>query len=163
MKKLGKIILFGIGGIILLVLIFGGGSNKENKQSGSLENSSASTKTELMSGNNPNVKRLNFATADYVGQSFDLYAMATVSDYYNYGFDNEDKYYSFVVWDSSVDSQYEGSYAYIDKNDENLKGKELFDLLLDDSKFLELKVSIPTEKYSQGSNAFLEIEGWEEI
>lgn len=152
-----------MGGIILLTLIFGGGSNKEDKQGGTTSSSTTSTKTELMEQNDPNVKRLNFATADYVGQSFELYAMATVTDYYNYEFDNENKYYSFKIWDSSVDGQYEGTYAYIDKNDENLKGKELFDLLLDDSKFLKLKVSIPTEKYTQGSNAFLEIESWEEM
>lgn len=54
-------------------------------------------------------------------------------------------------------------YAYIDKTNPETKAQELFDLALDEKVFLKVNVSIPSEKYQEGSNSFLEIESWEEL
>lgn len=162
MKKFLKIALIGFIGFVVLVVVFGSKSSG-NKQSGGSVSESTTSKSQLMEQNNPNIKKLNFATADYVGKEFDLYVMAGPADYYNYGFRNENKYYSFVIWDNSVDGQYSGTYAYLDKTNKELKGEELLNLLLKESKFLKVHVAIPVENYQEGSNSFLVIKSWQEI
>lgn len=162
MKKFIKIALIGFIGLVVLVIIFGSKSNG-NKQGGGSVSEATTSKSQLMEQNNPNIKKLNFATADYVGKEFDLYVMANVADYYNYGFRNENKYYSFVIWDNSVDGQYNGAYAYLDKTNKELKGGDLLNLLLQGSKFIKVHVSVPVENYQEGSNSFLEIKSWQEI
>jgi len=119
------------------------------------------TVSKLLAENDPNVKRLSFTGVDYVGKTFTLYVMAKIDDYYNYGFDDETRYYSLKLWDSSVSSSYEGVYAYIDKKDPIKKAGELVDVLLQDDVLLKAEVSIPSQKYEADSNAFLQIEEWE--
>ena len=114
-----------------------------------------------MSKNEPNIKKLNFTTPDYIGKTFTYYAMASVSDYYNYGFRDEMKYYSIRLWDNSVKGEHDGIYAYVNKNQPEKKAKELMDILLKDEAFIKVEVSIPVEKYQEDSNAFLEINNWE--
>lgn len=179
MSKLGKYAIIGFIVIVVMAAALVGsydGSNhnqtgisKDNQKTyeepltSPTPESNRVTKADLMAKNNPTIKRLNFATADYVGKSFPLYVMATVSDYYNYGFRDETKYYSLTVWDVSVDSEYDGTYAYIDKTKPGLQSEELLNKLLNDNLFLKVDVSIPAEKYTTGGNSFLEINNWEEL
>ena len=65
--------------------------------------------------NLPSLKKVRFATDDYVGEKFDYYVLAEISDYYNYGFRDESKYYSISISDESIADDYENTYAYIDK------------------------------------------------
>jgi hypothetical protein len=122
---------------------------------------SGPTHDDLMSGNNPDVKHLTMLTADYVGKSFTIYVNAETENYYNYGFDNEKAYYSLKLWDSSVTGDYDGVYGYIDRNNPN--SKILVEKLLNGATFLKINASIPSAKYEQGSNSFLQINSWEEV
>ncbi|MCL4418066.1 MAG: hypothetical protein M1365_15505 [Actinobacteria bacterium] len=115
------------------------------------------SKNGLMKQNSPDIKHLKTFTSDYVGKSFVLYANAKTGSYYNYGFDDENSYYSLELWDNSV-SSYDSVYAYINKTPEN---KVLAEKILNNSGFFKFNVSIPTGKYRQGSNAFLQIDSWE--
>ena len=159
----GKKVLLIFVGVMLLLIFFGSGKEKKYSTINNQESSGQQkvTKTELLNSNEPNIKRFNFATDDYVGQSFSLYVMANVADYYNYGFSDESRYYSIRIWDNSVDGEYEGAYAYIDKTKSERKAKELLDNVLENPIFTKVTVSIPVEKYSEGGNAFFEIESWE--
>lgn len=173
MHKILKIV--GIGAILLIIFFFGMwvGENETNNTSNPIQTNQtvpdskpkteSVTAGELMQKNDPDVKRLSFATADYVGKSFTLYVIGEVADYYNFGFRNEVKYYSFRLCDSSVTNKVDCVYAYIDKSNPEVKAKELFDILLKEQTFLKLDVSIPTEKYQEHSNSFLEIKNWEVI
>jgi len=164
MKKILKWGLIGTIGLIVLIALLGSGEKTyEDSSDSSATATNRVTKSDLMAKNEPTIKKLNFATADYIGQSFTLYAMATASDYYNYGFTDEMKYYSLKVWDTSVSGEYEGTYAYIDKTNPELKAEELLNKLLEDDLFLKVEVSIPQEKYRESSNSFLEINSWEEV
>ena len=87
--------------------------------------------------------------------------MLDVSDYYNYEFNNEEKYYSFSLVDTSMKDSWESSYAFIDKTDESLRASELFDKALEGEILVKLHLSIPVEKYTEGSNAYFEIMSWE--
>lgn len=136
---------------------------EENSKSDNEPETERITVSDLMQKNDPNIKRLVFATADYVGKSFTLYAIGEIADYYNYGFRNEMKYYSFQLCDLSVTNNMDCVYAYIDKTNPETKAKELFDILLKESTFLKVDVGIPVEKYQEHSNSFLEITNWEEI
>lgn len=116
-----------------------------------------------MNQNNPSIKKFSIATADYVGQSFTLYGGLETTDYYNYGFSDENTYYSLRLWDTSVEGNYEGVYVYIDKTDPSTNTKGLIDLLLSEEQFVKVEVSIPSDKYQPGSNSFLEITKWEVV
>lgn len=126
-------------------------------------NQPQSNKLELMKQNDPNIKKLSFATADYVGKNITLYALAETTDYYNYGFRDEMKYYSLRLSDSSVGSSSDYVYAYIDKTKTDRKAQELVDILLKEPTFLKIEANIPAEKYQVSSNAFLEIDNWETV
>ena len=146
--------------LVVLITLFGKGKQYEVADNNS---SKTVSRLELLDNNDPNIKEFNYATADYLGQTFTLYAMTNVADYYNYGFADEMKYYSVKVWDNSVDGEYEGAYAYIDKTNPEKKAKELFEMVLEEPVLLKLKLSIPVEKYKEDSNSFFEIEEWELI
>ena len=157
------------GGIIVFLIIIAAVGNssysnpQQETQSNSQQNQQVDTtsKKDLMKQNNPNVKQLATLTADYVGKSFTLYVNAEAANYYNYGFRDENKYYSLRLWDDSVEGSFEGVYGYLDKS--KLENKDLINSLLNDPAFLKVNASIPTEKYEQGSNSFLQIDSWEEV
>lgn len=132
-------------------------SYQNTNQTSIQPDTSRPSKNDLMSRNNPDIKHLKTFTSDYVGKSFVLYANAKTGSYYNYGFDDENSYYSLELWDSST-SSYDNIYAYINKTPEN---KVLVEKILNNSGFFKFNVSIPTGKYRQGSNAFLQIDSWE--
>src|SRR6266516_634666 len=77
--------------------------------------STSSSQDDLMKQNNPDIKHLSTLTSDYIGKSFVLYANAKTDHYYNYGFNDENTYYSLKLWDNSVSGDYDGIYGYIDK------------------------------------------------
>jgi hypothetical protein len=135
-------------------------SDSNSNQTAPATDTKPEQKPVSLNNNNPNIKQLGTLTSDYVGQSFVLNVDAETSDYYNYGFRDETKYYSLKIWDDSVSGSYEGIYAYIDKNDTN---KELVNALLDSGVQLEVHVSIPTTKWESGSNAFLKIDSWKSL
>ncbi len=114
-----------------------------------------------MKQNNPDIKHISTLTSDYLGKSFVLYANVEVGNYYNYGFNDENSYYSLKLWDSSVGGDYESVYGYIVKTNPN--SKALVEKILNGSSFLKINASIPSSKYEQGSNAFLQIDSWEEV
>lgn len=161
--------------LILVVFSFIGQSNKGQSDKGpslSSNNAQSSEQTSippspkdsqdtLMKQNNPDVKHLTTLTADYKGKSFTLYVNAQTDSYYNYGFDDENKYYSLKLWDNSVSGSYSGVYGYISKDDPN--SKALVEKILNGTTFLKIQVSIPLAKYKSGSNAFLQIDSWEEV
>jgi len=158
MKKIIKGIGIFLLALVVLITLFGKGKQYEVADN---DSSKSVSRLELLDSNDPNINKFNFATADYLGQTFTLYAMTNVADYYNYGFADEMKYYSVKIWDNSVDGEYEGTYAYIDKTDPEKKAKELFEMVLEEPVLLKLTLSIPVKKYSEGSNSFFEIEKWE--
>ncbi len=116
---------------------------------------------DLMKQNNPDVKHLTTLTSDYVGKSIVLYVNAETANYYNYGFNDENAYYSLKLWDNSVSGDYDGVYGYINKTNPN--SKALVEKILNGSTFLKINASVPTSKYEQSSNAFLQIDSWEEV
>jgi len=151
--------------MVLVVLIIAAniGSKKDNEtksipasSNAESENTTPAKKTVPLV-NDPTVKQIGSIPADYIGQSFVLKVNAETSDYYNYGFDDETKYYSLKIWDDSVDGDLDSIYAYVDKNDTN---KQLVNQLLDSSVQLEINASIPKAKYESGSNAFMKIDSW---
>lgn len=155
----------GIIIFIVLMAIIGASDSDEKNTNINIPASSDSpvvADTSLMKktvslNNDPSIKQLSALTADYVGKSFTLRVNAETSDYYNYGFDDATKYYSLRIWDDSVGSYFEGIYAYLDKNDTN---KQLVNSLLNSSAQLEISASIPTAKWTSGSNAFMKIDSW---
>ena len=167
MKKAGKgclIAIIGVVALVIVIAIVGGGPKTTTVPAESNQpKAQKTTVNDLMAKNDPDIKRLTFTTADYVGKSFPLYAYAKIADYYNYGFRDETKYYSLSLWDSSVSGSYEGVYAYIDKVDTTKRAKELIDQLLKGEVLLKLEVSIPKGKYQESSNAFLEVDSWEAL
>jgi len=161
----------------ILILIFaaigisaaGNGSSKTSNQSNQSTPSSSqasnqpapkSSKSDLMKQNDPDAKHLATFGSEYVGKSFTLYAYIKTATYYNYGFDDESQWYSFSLRDDSSDL-FESVYGYVDKSE--LGGKELAEKLLDKEGFYKLSVNIPQDKYTQGSNALIQINSWEEV
>jgi len=138
-----------------------GNGNTTTSQPPSSPTPNVPTHDDLMKQNNPDVKHLTTLTSDYVGKSFVLYVNAETDKYYNYGFNDENAYYSLKLWDNSVGGDYDGVYAYIDRTNPN--SKALAEKILNGSTFLKVNASIPTSKYEQSSNAFLQIDSWEEI
>ena len=113
---------------------------------------------DLTASNNPTIKALTTVPSDYVGQSFDLVVNATSTNYYNYGFDDDTKWYSLQLSDSSVGVIYEDAYAYMPKNPAN---KVLMDRLVASSpQLVRVHVEVPKNKYEANSNAFLQIDSW---
>ena len=150
--------------VLVIIISAGGKSEKERNIPASSDSASNSTfenttpaKKTVSLVNNPTIKQIGSIPADYIGQSFVLKVNAETSDYYNYGFDDETKYYSLKIWDDSVDGDLDSIYAYVDKNDAN---KQLVNQLLDSSVQLEINASIPKAKYESGSNAFIKIDSW---
>jgi hypothetical protein len=145
--------------VLVLLVIFGSSQQQTNvnvPMSSDVNNDSIQKSIPLNS-NNPSIKQLATLTRDYVGKSFVLTVYAKADNYYNYGFDNESKYYSLKIGDDSVSSPFDELYAYVDRNDTN---KQLMNALLDSPARLEVNVSIPTGQYQSGSNAFLKIDSW---
>jgi RNA polymerase subunit RPABC4/transcription elongation factor Spt4 len=138
-----------------------GSSSVATTQQSNSPTPNSPTHDDLMKQNNPDIKHLITLTADYVGKSFVLYANAEVQNYYNYGFNDENAYYSLKLWDNSVNGDYDGTYGYIDRTNPN--SKALVEKILNGSTFLKINASIPTSKYEQSSNAFLQIDSWEEV
>lgn len=135
-------------------------TSSDNISSSTVSNpniSDSTSKAVSLKNNDPSIKQLGTLTADYTGKSFVLNVNAKTSDYYNYGFDDATKYYSLSIWDNSVSGSYDGIYAYVDKNDTN---KQLVNALLDSDVQLEVHASIPTNKWTSGSNAFMKIDSW---
>lgn len=149
--------------VVIIVALGSGGKNYTVTNDTSKTETKKVTKTELLSQNNPNLKKVRFATADYVGQEFTYYVLAEPSDYYNYGFNDESKYYSISIEDDSTSDDYESTYAYINKTDTSKRAGELLDLLLKEPTIIKITVSIPREKYQEGANSFFEIQSWEEV
>lgn len=113
---------------------------------------------DLTASNNPTIKALTTVPSDYVGQSFDLVANVTPTNYYNYGFLDDSKWYSLQLSDSSVSVIYEEAYAYMPKNPAN---KVLMDRLVANSpQLVRVHVEVPKSKYQANSNAFLQIDSW---
>ncbi|MBT6401427.1 hypothetical protein HN803_00800 [candidate division WWE3 bacterium] len=159
-----KKILMWVGGIVIVLILIGmvsSGSDKVSVPDNSGTKEVKVNKADLLASNDPTLRKIAFATADYVGEEFDVYAMLDVSDYYNYEFNNEEKYYSFSLVDTSMKDSWESSYAFIDKTDESLRASELFDKALEGEILVKLHLSIPVEKYTEGSNAYFEIMSWE--
>jgi len=133
-------------------------SNPDSSQTTDSTPDANSTKKSIqLNKNDPTIKQLGTLTADYVGKSFVIDVNAETSDYYNYGFGDETKYYSLRIWDDSVDGDLDSIYAYVNKDDTN---KQLANDLLNSSVQLEIHASIPTAKWQSGSNAFLQIDSW---
>ena len=157
-----------ITGILIILLLIAINPNKGSKQKPSSEllksdissTESSKSQTSLLGQNNPDTQHLSMMTADYVGKNFTLYVNAKACNYYNYGFRNETQYYCLSLWDNSG-NEYKNVYGYINKNEP--KSKELMDKILDKSTVLKIEASIPTNKYTEGSNSFLEISSWEEV
>ena len=171
MKKIFTGIGVGVVVLIILGVLLSSGEkeyevpNTPNSitNNGSTEAVKKVTKADLLAQNDPTLKKIAYATADYVGQEFEVYALLEVSDYYNYKFADETKYYSFSIQDESLRDSFESTYVYIDKTDASLKPTELFDLALEDEILIKLSLSIPVEKYTEGSNAYFEITSWEVV
>lgn len=152
---------------LLIVIIAISTSGKDEKErnipassdspASSASQSSTPAKKSVPLDNNPTIKQIGSIPADYIGQYFVLKVNAKTSDYYNYGFDDETKYYALEIWDDSVSGDWDSVYAYVDKNDTN---KQLVNQLLDSSTQLEINASIPKAKYESGSNAFIKIDSW---
>lgn len=165
-----------LGTVFLFFIILGTASpaGKEGYKAGS--NTAASNETtasskkeqkitplspkDLMATNNPDVKHLTTFTADYVGKSFTLYAYAKTDKYYNYGFDDEKNYLCLSLKDESA-GIFGEVYAYMDRN--NAENKQLAEDILNKQGFYKFNVTIPANKYREGSNAFLYIASWEKI
>jgi hypothetical protein len=113
--------------------------------------------TTQMAQNDPTIKQLGTFPTNYVGKSFTLYVYAEDDRYYNYGFDDENNWYSLKLWDNSVGGDFEGVYAYLPKTAAN---KELVDKALNGSIFIKVEVSVPTSRWQDNSNAFLQIDSW---
>jgi hypothetical protein len=111
----------------------------------------------LMAENNPTIKVLGTIPTNYIGQTFPLYVYAEAARYYNYGFTDESSYYSFEIWDNSVDGDYDGVYAYLPNTPQN---QALVNEALNGKVFLKIQASVPTDKWQDGSNAFLQIDSW---
>lgn len=165
-------ILTGIAAVILLFIVLGiigssgsstGNALKSGYQAGQQAGSgnSGPSHDDLMKQNNPDIKHLSTLTADYVGKSFTLYVNAEDDNYYNYGYQDQNSYYSLKIWDSSVSGDFGGVYAYIDKSDPN--SKVLVNKIINGATFLKVQASIPTATYEDGSNAFLHIDSWQEV
>ena len=75
----------------------------------------ANTENTLMAQNDPTIKVLGTLPTNYIGKTFTLYAYAQTDRYYNYGFNDENSWYSLKLWDSSVSGEFEGVYAYVPK------------------------------------------------
>ncbi|OGI27079.1 MAG: hypothetical protein A2359_02220 [Candidatus Moranbacteria bacterium RIFOXYB1_FULL_43_19] len=151
--------------LVLIVIISAGGKNEEENKnipasSNAESKSTAPSKKTVPLVNDPTIKQIGSIPADYIGQSFVLKVNAKTADYYNYGFDDETKYYALEIWDDSVDGDLDSIYAYVDKNDTN---KQLVNQLLDSSVQLEINASIPKAKYESGSNAFMKIDSWKTL
>jgi hypothetical protein len=171
-------ILTGFLGLIVFFIIVGaiGGSRSATTTTTSTTQSNTTTgastqageattaapsKDDLLSKNKPDIKHLTTLTADYIGKSFTLYVQAKTDNYYNYGFNDQNSYYSLKLWDNSVGGDYSGLYAYLDKTQP--ENKALVEELLNTTAFLKVNISIPASKYEQGSNAFAQIDSWEEV
>jgi hypothetical protein len=163
-KIISGVIIFAV---VILILASIGGSETNNQNSNSLKSSNTSSseqpKTDqnsLLNSNQPDLKHLSTLTADYVGKTYNLYVNAKTGNYYNYGFNDENRYYSLTLWDNSI-GEFDGVYGYIDRSDP--KSKELVNKLLNGTSLLKITASIPTDRYEEGSNAFLLIDKWEEV
>ncbi len=171
-------VISGIISIVVIIwvlgLIFGGSKSSSvnntpalssngnsNNNVTTAQQSNSPSHDDLMKQNNPDIKHISTLTSDYLGKSFVLYANVEVGNYYNYGFNDENSYYSLKLWDSSVGGDYESVYGYIVKTNPN--SKALVEKILNGSSFLKINASIPSSKYEQGSNAFLQIDSWEEV
>ncbi|HEX7456013.1 MAG TPA: hypothetical protein VF303_00915, partial [Candidatus Nanoarchaeia archaeon] len=131
--------------------------NSPDTQTAQQESSTSTiSQKDLMKQNSPNVKQLATLTADYVGKSFTLYVNVESTNYYNYGFRDENKYYSVRLWDDSAEDVFDRVYGYLDKS--KPENRSLVNRLLNEPAFLKLNASIPVEKYEQSSNAFLQID-----
>ncbi len=172
MKKFFLGVISTVVIIFLLALVFGDDKKQSKSNNGKLSSTEEAvpffaspenkpSNLTLLSQNNPDIKHLSNLTVDYVGQTFTLNVKAETSDYYNYGFDDENSYYSLKLWDNSVDSVFDAVYGYIDRSNPN--SKSLVEKLLDGSTLLRVEATIPTAKWRSGSNAFLYINSWEEI
>lgn len=148
-------------GLVCLSIIFSIiGASGSGTSSSSTQGSAATTPQvqDLTAQNNPTIKQIGTVPTDYVGQSFVLYVNAEAENYYNYGFSDATQYYSLKVWDSSVQYDSDGVYAYVAKD---AKSKALFNALLNNSAVMKIHASIPRAKYEDSSNAFLQIDSWE--
>lgn len=149
----------------------GSGEQASNTTSSSLSGSNTQItsgidkqRVELMNSNDPSVKKLQVATADYIGESMTLYGWLMAADYYNYGFTDETKYYSLKLWDDSVADEYQGVYLYIDKTNPGTNAKTLLDTLLESEPlFVKVEATIPSQKYQPTANSFLEVVSWEVV
>ena len=139
---------------ILLHIVSGNNSNPSVPSSGVIAGQS------LTAQNNPTIKELATVPADHIGQSFTLTVHAESANYYNYGFDDETKWYSIEIWDDSVDGDYEGVYAYLPKNTQT---KALMDQLIKTPMVLKVLAEIPADRWQSGSNAFLLINGTQAV
>lgn len=176
MAKPSTAILLGVGGITISTLFLSACTLQQRQhstkpqstqivsgQKTSDDQALPNHRKELMSQNNPTIKKLSITTADYIGQSFTLYGGLEATDYYNYGFSDENKYYSLRLWDVSVEGNYEGVYAYIDKTDPSTNAKAPLDLLLSEDRFVKVEVTVPSDKSQSGGNSFLEVTKWEVV
>jgi hypothetical protein len=139
--------------LVLLVIgiVFGslGGSSSQG--------TGAQMEQDQMAQNNPSIKVLGTLPTNYIDKTFTLNVYAKTERYYNYGFDDENSWYSLKIWDSSVSGDFEGVYAYISKTANN---KALIDQALEHPVFITVTATIPATKWEQDSNAFLEITSW---
>jgi formylglycine-generating enzyme required for sulfatase activity len=120
------------------------------------EPASSSQAASATGQNNPTIKQISIVPADFVGKSFDMTVNAKADKYYNYGFADETKYYSLLIWDDST-SEYSGVYAYLEKSKAN---KALFDNLINGPAIIKIHGGIPSIQYEAGSNAFFQIYSW---
>ena len=104
--------------------------------------------------NSPTLKQISTVPSDYLGRSFEMTVNAKADKYYNFGFDDDTRYYSLKIWDDSID-EFEGIYAYLGKSKQN---RALFEKLIAGQETLRIHGSIPAEKYEKGSNAYFQVD-----
>ncbi|MDE1945461.1 MAG: hypothetical protein KGI03_04310 [Patescibacteria group bacterium] len=111
----------------------------------------------LMAENSPTIKELGTLPVNYIGKSFSLFVYVQADRYYNYGFADESQWYSVRIWDSSANSAFDDVYAYLPRTAQNA---QLVNAALNGPVFAKVEVTVPADKWQDGSNAFLEVTSW---
>ena len=145
--------------LVIVVVLFALGNigNATAPSSASQNSTPTDTVNSLMAQNNPTIKVLGTFPTNHIGKTFTLYVYAQTDRYYNYGFQDENAWYSLKLWDNSVPGEFEGVYAYVPKTAAN---KDLVDRALNNPVFIKVTVTVPADKWQDGSNAFLQINSW---